>query len=98
MLAAFAAVAGAAESPPIVIHSDAYRTVGASNSSSILLGSLATGTYTVTDARGTRDIDVIPASINSETGDWEGTWESISVPSSGLVTISGDAEPRRDRG
>lgn len=91
MLAAFAAVAGAAESPAIVIHSDAYRTVGASNSSSILLGSLATGTYTVTDARGTRDIDVIPASINSETGDWEGTWESISVPSSGLVTISGDA-------
>lgn len=36
MLAAFAAVAGAAESPAIVIHSDAYRTVGASNSSSIL--------------------------------------------------------------
>lgn len=89
--AAVTAVAAPSGPPAVTIRSDAYRTIGSSNSSSILLGSLSTAAYTITDARGTREIDVVPASINSETGDWEGSWESISVPASGVITIYGDA-------
>lgn len=75
--------------PAITFRSTAYAEVGESNLCSVFLGSYKNSIYTISDANGVEEVEVVEASLNSE-GSWEGTWLQVSVPKSGIVKIWGD--------
>lgn len=89
-LAALASWAAPTGEPAITFQSSAYTEIGPSNLSSLLLGSIKEGEYTVVDAFGERTISVVPATFNAASADFDGTWTKIKVPESGVVKVYGD--------
>lgn len=84
----FPAAFAASDSPAITFHSDAYSEVGSANRFSFLIGVTETDSYTVKDAKGTREVTLSPAYI--EDGSWQGSWISLSAGSDGIISIWGD--------
>lgn len=81
----------AGDSPIVTISSNAYMIAGEANLNSVLLGTTETGTYTVVDGLGTRQIEIGKASVDPSTGDFVGDWFQVKVPADGKVEIYGDA-------
>lgn len=88
--------AHAVESGPqgtITFHSAAYSQVGDANSIGLLLGCSdpdTAGDYVITDANGTQAVPIGHAVFDNDTQSWRGSWISVSVPQTGVITVTGD--------
>lgn len=104
-LVALAAVAGAllclpaaasaarSEEPIIEIKTNAYVSLGESNSFTILLGGIKEGDYVDVDCgSGKVEYELLPADYDSSTGSWSGTSITCNVTKEGVVKIYGDAK------
>lgn len=78
--------------PIVTFNSNAYNEIGESNLASIFLGSVEAATFYVEDGNGITEVDVVPASVDTTTGNYEGSWVEVFVGSDGIVNIYGDAD------
>lgn len=79
------------DNPIITLHSDAYNVIGETNQFSILLSSTETEYFDIDFGAGMNEVIVQPATINTETGEWDGTWIPCRVSADGYIKIYGDA-------
>lgn len=79
------------EEPMAVFHTNAYIQNGENNAISILIGSSEKDvTIEVDCGNGRQQYDVLPSTLNSETGTWDGTFITCNVSSQGVVKLYGD--------
>ena len=79
------------EEPMAVFHTNAYIQNGENNVISILIGSSEKDvTIEVDCGNGRQQYDVLPSTLNSETGTWDGTFITCNVSSQGVVKLYGD--------
>lgn len=91
LTAFFAMRAQTSDEPIITLHSTAYQEIGVDNKFSIFLGTYQDGVYRVDIGEGGyADINVEPATINTETGEYEGTWIPVFADEEGVMKIYGD--------
>ena len=82
-----------ADEPSITIHTNAYANSGAANVIQLTLGSMVTDAYVEVDCgSGTRKyVELVPATIDAESGTIEGATVQCTVTAEGIVKIYGDA-------
>lgn len=82
-----------ADEPSITIHTNAYANSGAANVIQLTLGSMVTDASVEVDCgSGTRKfVELVPATIDVETGTIEGATVQCTVTAEGIVKIYGDA-------
>lgn len=72
----------------ITLHSDAYRQVGPTNLFSILLGSTEDGVWADVDfGSGLNEYQLTPAYIDTNSGEWVGTYIPAHVNEAGIIKI-----------
>ncbi len=92
VIASTAAIAAQGSDTPIItLHSDAYNVIGETNQFSILLSSTETEYFDIDFGAGMNEVIIEPATINTETGEWDGTWIPCRVTAEGYIKIYGDA-------
>lgn len=83
----------AEEKPIIELKTNAYATLGETNSFSILLGGIKKGDYIDVDCGfGSVEYELLPATYNDSTGSLSGTLITCNVSKEGVVKIYGNAE------
>ena len=81
------------EEPIITLYTNLYKTSGSSNSCTIFIGGIKDKDYIDIDyGLGTVEQEVVPATLDPETGTWSGTSITLSVTSADVIKIYGDAE------
>lgn len=81
----------AEDTPIITIHSNAYNVVGETNQFSILLGSTRKEYFDIDMGAGLNEIEIDVANIDTQTGEWSGTWIPCRVNADGCIKVYGDA-------
>ena len=81
------------EEPIITLYTNLYKTSGSSNSCTIFIGGIKDKDYIDIDCGlGTVEQELVPATLDPETGTWSGTSITLSVTSADVIKIYGDAE------
>ncbi|MGN1376362.1 MAG: T9SS type A sorting domain-containing protein [Prevotella sp.] len=81
------------EEPILTIYTNLYKTSGASNTCTIFIGGIKDLDYIDVDCgTGLIEKEIIPATLDPDTGDWSGSSFSLSVTSADVIKIYGDAE------
>ena len=81
------------EEPIITLYTNLYKTSGSSNSCTIFIGGIKDKDYIDIDyGLGTVEQELVPATLDPETGTWSGTSITLSVTSADVIKIYGDAE------
>lgn len=82
-----------AEEPILTIYTNLYKTSGASNTCTIFIGGIKKQDYIDVDyGSGLVEKEIIPATLDPDTGEWSGSSFSLSVTSDDVIKIYGDAE------
>lgn len=79
------------EEPIITIHSSAYTEVGESNQFSFLIGASEPTYLDIDLGAGKNEVEVGVASVDTETGEFKGTWIPARADANGIIKIYGDA-------
>ncbi len=81
------------EEPIITLYTNLYKTSGSKNSCTIFIGGIKDKDYIYIDyGLGTVEQELVPATLDPETGTWSGTSITLSVTSADVIKIYGDAE------
>ena len=81
------------EEPIITLYTNLYKTSGSKNSCTIFIGGIKDKDYIDIDyGLGTVEQELVPATLDPETGTWSGTSITLSVTSADVIKIYGDAE------
>ncbi|MGM9860956.1 MAG: hypothetical protein ACI30W_00015, partial [Muribaculaceae bacterium] len=82
-----------ADEPSITIHTNAYANSGSANVVQFTFGSMVEDAYLEIDCgSGTRKyVELVPATIDGESGTIEGATVQCTVTAEGIVKIYGDA-------
>ena len=81
------------EEPIITLYTNLYKTSGSKNSCTIFIGGIKDKDYIDIDyGLGTVEQEVVPATLDPETGTWSGTSITLSVTSADVIKIYGEAE------
>ena len=81
------------EEPIITLYTNLYKTSGSKNSCTIFIGGIKDKDYIDIDCGlGTVEQEVVPATLDPETGTWSGTSITLSVTSADVIKIYGEAE------
>lgn len=80
------------EEPIVTLYTNIYEQSGSTNSFQIMLGGISEQDYIDIDCGwGKDEVELVPASFDSETQEWSGTFYTCNVTSKGVVRIYGDA-------
>ena len=83
----------AQEEPIITLYTNLYKTSGSKNSCTIFIGGIKDKDYIDIDCGlGTVEQELVPATLDPETGTWSGTSITLSVTSADVIKIYGNAE------
>ena len=81
------------EEPIITLYTNLYKTSGSKNSCTIFIGGIKDKDYINIDCGlGTVEQELVPATLDPETGTWSGTSITLSVTSADVIKIYGNAE------
>ena len=81
------------EEPIITLYTNLYKTSGSRNSCTIFIGGIKDKDYIDIDyGLGTVEQELVPATLDPETGTWSGTSITLSVTSADVIKIYGNAE------
>ena len=81
------------EEPIITLYTNLYKTSGSKNSCTIFIGGIKDKDYIDIDCGwGTVEQELVPATLDPETGTWSGTSITLSVTSADVIKIYGNAE------